>query len=258
MLLKSRTAGVQLAVLGVLSISPVLTNVAKAEIVYESPLYRTFDPAYAPYQVEVIPFQPYPGGDGDAPDWPGGTPQDGNTRSAVGNTVTLTGANELVTTVYLDVFAEGNFTLDIYAGTTPTGSPIVSSSASTNGWGGFINENLAFSINAVLPQTVTFIVSGTPTGSTNPDLFGPLSGTAPGPGPGHFGSSTDYMWYGEPGTFVANNTWADQDGAGVGLPPDDNYLAAEFVTAPEPGAVALLTCMLLGLGGLSLVRKKLA
>ena len=47
------------------------------------------------------------------------------------------------------------------------------------------------------------------------------------------GSGPNSLWYGTPGNFVANNTYAMADGAG------NNFLQAEFVT-PEPSSLMLL------------------
>ena len=190
--------------------------------------------------------------DWDAPNWPGapGSQADGDTTSSIGNTVTLAGSDLLLNTVYLDLYGQATFTLDLYSGSNPNGeTPFKSATVTTTI--GSPNLLVPFYVNVWVPtNTVTFIISRTPNTGIGPNSFanllGPLSGTNP-----TVGDATNAIWYESVNTsgFVSDSLWAPADGA------PDNYLGAEFVT-PEPDPGTLLACMLLGLGGLALLKEK--
>lgn len=129
----------------------------------------------------------------------------------------------------------------MYAGTDPnTGSELGFVTIPSHSGINQFDEFDFTSQDIVLPDTVTFVVSS---GS------GSFNGVASASGAPSVGSAVNSIWYGSPGSYVANDTWAIADGA----PANDNYLTAEFnaVSAvPEPASVFLFFTMLIGVAGL--------
>jgi hypothetical protein len=202
---------------------------ARADIVYSSPR--------AGFE-NGVPFY-----DDGTPGYPGGP--------GIGNTITLAGTARLLTTI--DV-AEGNeggntgdYTVTLYSGSDPnTGSEL--GSVTIPGHSG-INDPDVFDFTSqdiTLPNTITFIVSSGPGG-----LNGVLSGSAP-----TTGSAVDSIWYGSPGSYVPNNTFAFVDSGSN--PNISNYLevTVNAVSAPDGGTtLALLGLVIAGTAGL---RRKLS
>lgn len=157
--------------------------------------------------------------------------------SELGNTVTFDDTARLLTTVVLGLFnggGSGFFTLYLYGGSNPNTAPLLGSESANIGGGIYPSVLFNFTpLSIVLPNTITFIVSGPADNG-----HGPLSGFAP-----TIGTALDSMWYGSaPGNFEQNNTWAVADGAA------NNYLAAEFnATTPEPAFSGVLALGLTGL-----------
>jgi len=196
----------------------VAAGTAKADIVYSAP--RALSENGVPFYDDGTPG--YPGGPG------------------IGNTITLAGIARQLTTI--DV-AEGNgggntgnYTVTLYAGSDPnTGSELGSVTIPSHSG---INDPDVFdftSQNIILPNTITFIVSSGP-GSLN----GVLSGSAPA-----VGSAVDSIWYGSPGAYVANSTFALVDSGYPGPPNPNiqNYLEVTVNAAVPDGG---MTMMLLG------------
>lgn len=232
MSLGTRPIVARIAAFVVLGISPAAVGLGNAEIVYSSPVYDIgTDPGLA---YNLIPFVALPP-PRDAPGRPAGP--------FVGNTITLGGTDRFLTTVSLGLWNTGTYTLSLYSGSDPNTGAFLGS-ASASGSNVSLNLNVLFNFDIVVPDTLTFIVSG-----IEDAYHGPLSGLAP-----TVGSDPNWLWFG-PSPYGQNNVWATVDALPNTLA--GNYLAAQFNT-PEPDAVTLLVAMLLGLASWALLKKALA
>jgi hypothetical protein len=201
----------------------VVAGTAKADIVYNTS--RNGADNNVPFYNDGTPG--YPGGPG------------------VGQTITLGGtARDLTTITIFEGNGGGNtgsYTLALYSGSNPnTGTELGSVTLPSHS--GLYYDVFDFtSQGIVLPNTITFVVSS-----------GPNSGNGVGSAdPPTVGSAVNSIWYGAPGSYVANNTWAIADGA----PANDNYLTATInANVPDGG----MTMMLLGgaLLGLETLRRR--
>ena len=118
MFLGAGASGMRIAVLGMLGICPALIGVAKAEIVYWSPLYLSDTP--------IGPFNYVPLANDGTPNRPIGF--------EVGNTITLGGTDRLLNSVYLGLFdggGAGDFTLYLYGGSDPNTAPLLGSATAS-------------------------------------------------------------------------------------------------------------------------------
>lgn len=176
----------------------------------------------------------------------------------VGNTITFSGSGPYdLQTVDLFGYAGGAtvpIEIDLYAGTSPdTGSFLGSATtdATGNGW---TTEVFNFS-GLEVPETLTFIVSLPGNSGSYDDAFVNFQQFTGISGSPAVGTSGD-MWYGSPGNYVVDNSYAVATGA------ETNTLAAEFDTssavtandaaAPEPSTLGLLIAAAAGFTALKL------
>jgi hypothetical protein len=165
---------------------------------------------------------------------------------SVGNTITFAGSgSSYVGTVDLFGYAGGGskpIEVDLYAGANPNTGTLLGSEQVIPTGNGWTTEVFNFG-HLQVPQTLTFIVSIVGNSGSYDDSFvnwQQFTGTTGAPTVGTSGG----MWYGSPGNFVVDNSYAINTGA------QTNTLAAQFnsVSAvPEPSTWAM---MLLGFGGL--------
>lgn len=152
----------------------------------------------------------------------------------MGNTITLAGSasSSFLSSVDLTLYGGGDVNypiqMDIYSGSDPNTGTLLGTDTAPAGYG---TNTTVFSLGGlVVPDTVTLIFSlPNQNGSYDSIFLYPIltSGAAP-----TVGSGPNSLWYGTPGSFVANNTYAIADGAST------NYLQVE-VNAPEGGATFL-------------------
>jgi hypothetical protein len=168
----------------------------------------------------------------------------------VGNTVTFPGSRSYsLGVVDLFGYAGGGskpIEVDIYAGANPNTGALLGSAQVIPKGNGFTTEVFSFP-GLVLPNTVTFIVSIVGNSGSYDDSFvnwQQFTGNTGAPTVGTNGG----MWYGAPGGYVLDNSYAVATGA------MSNTLAAEFVT-PEPGTLLLFGTSALALAGV--LRRKL-
>jgi hypothetical protein len=160
----------------------------------------------------------------------------------VGNTITFARASNDLTTVDLFGYAGGGskpIEVDIYAGSNPNTGALLGSAQVIPAGDGYTTEVLKFN-QLQLPQTVTFIVSIVGNSGSWDDSFvnwQQFTGAAGSPTVGTAGD----MWYGSPGNFVVDDSYASATGAGT------NTLAVEFDT-PEPATWVMLGFGFAGLG----------
>jgi hypothetical protein len=199
----------------------VVAGTAKADIVYNTSRQVVGSGG------NNVPFY-----DDGTPGYPGGP--------GVGQTIILGGtARDLTTITIFEGNGGGNtgsYILTLYSGSDPnTGTEL--GSVTLGSHSGLSYDVFDFtSQNIFLPNTITFIVSSGPGG-----FNGVGSADASGP---TVGSAVNSIWYGAPGSYVANNTWAIADFA-TPAPPfvPDNYLTATInANVPDGG----MTIMLLG------------
>jgi len=177
----------------------------------------------------------------------------GGGPAGVGNTITLAGSG-LLQTVDLFGYAGGGskpIEVDLYSGTNPNTGTLLGSEQVTPTGNGYTTEVFNFGGLAV-PQTLTYIVSIVGNSGSYDDSFVNWQQFTGAAGSPTIGTSAD-MWYGSPGSYVVDNSYAVATGAST------NTLGVQFnVSVPEPGVVSLLFTMLAGVGGLAgVLRKKL-
>ena len=153
----------------------------------------------------------------------------------MGNTITFAGGASSYSLGSADVTLYGggdvNYPIEmqIYSGSDPNTGTLLGTAIAPAGYG--VNTTVFNFSGLVVPGTITYILSlPDQNGSYDSIFLYPIltSGAAP-----TVGSGPNSLWYGTPGNFVANNTYAMADGAG------SNFLQAEFVT-PEPSSLMLL------------------
>lgn len=148
----------------------------------------------------------------------------------MGNTITFANGTPRELT-YVDVTLYGGgdvnypIQMDIYSGSDPNSGTLLGTATAPAGYG---TNTTAFNFSGlVVPNTVTYILSlPNQNGSYDSIYLYPIltSGAAP-----TVGSGPNSLWYGAPGSFVANSAYAVADGATT------NFLQAQFnATVPEP------------------------
>jgi hypothetical protein len=138
--------------------------------------------------------------------------------------------------------------MDIYSGSNPNTGTLLGSATAPAGYG--VNTTTFNFDGLVVPGTVTYILSlPDQNGSYDSIFLYPVmtSGAAP-----TVGSGPNSLWYGTPGDFVANNTYAIADGAGT------NYLQAQFNGTDVPDGGTTLALLGLAVAGMACLRRKLS
>jgi hypothetical protein len=162
----------------------------------------------------------------------------------VGNTITFAGSGSFTLgTVDLFGYAGGGskpIEVDLYAGTDPnTGAHLGSEQVIPTG-NGYTTEVFNFGY-LVVPHTVTFIVSIVGNTGSYLDSFVDWQQFTGKTGAPTVGTSGD-MWYGSPGSFVVDNSYAVATGA------QTNTLAVQVSGVPEPSTWAMMILGFLGIG----------
>ena len=161
----------------------------------------------------------------------------------VGNTITLAGSGPIyLSTVDLFGYAGGGskpIEVDLYSGSNPNTGTLLGSEQVTPTGNGWTTEVLDFG-DLLVPQTLTFIVSIVGNGGSYDDSFVDWQQFTGVTGAPTIGASGD-MWYGSPGSFVADDAYAVVTGA------ETNTLAVSMNAVPEVSTWAM---MLLGFAGL--------
>ncbi len=164
----------------------------------------------------------------------------------VGNTITFADPWNVIGAVDLYGYAGGGskpIEVDIYSGANPNTGSLLGSAQATPTGDGWTTEVLDFH-GLLAPGTVTFIVSIVGNGGSYDDSFvnwQQFTGVTGSPTVGAAGD----MWYGAPGSYVADNSYAIDTGA------ETNTLAVQFigaealattltVSAPEPSTWAMM------------------
>lgn len=162
----------------------------------------------------------------------------------VGNTITLAGSgSSYIGTVDLFGYAGGGskpIELDLYSGANPNTGALLGSAQVIPTGNGYTTEVFNFG-NLLVPQTLTFIVNIAGNSGSYDDSFvdwQQFTGNASAP---TIGTSGD-MWYGSPGSYVVDNSFAVATGAKT------NTLAVQVNAVPEPGTWAMMIIGFAGLG----------
>jgi hypothetical protein len=171
--------------------------------------------------------------------------------SGVGNTITFAGSGPFsLGSVDLFGYAGGGslpIEVSIYAGADPNTGALLGSEQYTPAGNGNTTEVLNFG-GLTVPDTVTYIVSIVGNTGSFDDSFVDWQQYTGNTGAPTIGTSTD-MWYGAPGSYVVDNSYAIDTGAKT------NTLGVQF-NVPDGGT----TLVLLGLAvaGLAGLRRKLS
>ena len=167
----------------------------------------------------------------------------------VGNTVTLTSAGTLGT-VDLFGYAGGGslpIELDLYAGSYPNTGTLLGSAQVVPAGNGYTTEVFNFA-GLVVPQTLTYVVSIVGNTGSYDDSFVDWQQFTGAAGAPTIGSSGN-MWFGAPGSYAVDNTFAMATGS------QTDTLGVQFNAVPEP---AVWATMLIGVGmvGASMRRRR--
>jgi hypothetical protein len=158
----------------------------------------------------------------------------------VGNTITFAGSGPFdLSTVDLFGYAGGGslpIEIALYAGADPNTGTLIGSEEVTPTGNGYTTEVFNFD-HLVVPKTLTYIVSIVGNSGSYDDSFVDWQQFTGATGAPTIGASGN-MWYGNPGNFVIDNSYAVATGSKT------DTLGAEFAV-PEPATWAM---MLLGIG----------
>jgi len=166
----------------------------------------------------------------------------------MGNTISFAGSASRysLTTVDVTLYGGGDVNypieMQIYSGNNPNTGTLLGTETAPAGYG--VNTTVFNFGGLVVPGTVTYILSlPDQNGSYDSIFLYPILTSHSAP---TIGNGPNSLWYGTPGSFVANDTYAHADGAG------SNYLQAEFNGfVPDGGTtLALLGFAIAGLAGL--------
>lgn len=184
------------------------------------------------------------------------------TGNLMGNTITLTATQSLLTSVTVKIatdnpnIADQNVTLSLYqndGASDPGGSGLLQPGSlidaitlfNVSMFDGIVPVTFTFP-SLLVPETFTFIIGLTP-GSAGVGSFAGVKTTAAAP---QTGSAVNTLWFGTgtAGTWTSNNTWAIADGAVT------NRIDAVFVADPVPEP-SIAFYLALG-GGIILLRRQ--
>jgi hypothetical protein len=170
----------------------------------------------------------------------------GSGAYGVGNTITFAGSgSSYIGTVDLFGYAGGGskpIEVDLYAGTNPNSGTLLGSEQVIPTGNGYTTEVFDFG-HLLVPHTLTFIVSIVGNSGSYDDSFVNWQQFTGKTGAPTIGTSGD-MWYGSPGGFVADNSYAVNTGA------QTNTLAVQFNSVPAVPEPSTWAMMLLGFAGI--------
>jgi hypothetical protein len=170
----------------------------------------------------------------------------------VGNTITLAGSGSAyIGTIDLSGYAGGGskpIELDLYSGGNPNTGALLGSVQVTPTGNGYTTEVFNFG-HLLVPQTLTFIVSIVGNSGSYDDSFVNWQQFTGNTGAPTIGTSGD-MWYGSPGAYVVDNSYAVATGAKT------NTLAVQVNAVPEPSTWAMLLLGFAGIGFMAYRRKQ--
>jgi hypothetical protein len=168
----------------------------------------------------------------------------------VGNTITLASTGSPLQSIDLFGYAGGGskpIEVDLYSGSDPNTGTLLKSVQVTPTGNAYTTEVFHFD-GLVVPGTLTFIISIVGNTGSFEDSWVNWQQFTGNTGSPSIGTSGN-MWYGAPGSYVVDNSYAVATGAQA------NTMAVQF-NVPEPGAVSGLITMLAALGGLTGILKR--